>query len=189
MAENKVVFGLKGVHYAVVTENESGVDTYGETKPLPGATEIAFEPRGETSDFFADDMIYYSTSTNQGYEGTLTVANLTKDFRVDVLGDILEDGILTESSNAKTKRIALMFEFDGDVKETRHVVYNCTVNRPGFGSQTKTETSEPGTNELSFVASPRKDGIVKRSTTGETTEGVYNAWYEGVFDPSATPTP
>ena len=188
MAENKVTFGLTNVHYAVVTETDDGIDTYGEPKRLRGATELTFEPRGESSDFYADNMLYYSTTTNQGYEGTLSVALLPTDFRVDVLGDVMTDGVLTESSNAKTKRIAFMFEFDGDQKATRHVMYNCTVSRPGFGSSTKTETSEPGTSELTFVAAPRYDGIVKRSTTDETSEVVYDAWYETVFDPEVTPT-
>ena len=189
MAENKVSYGLKNVHYAVITEGEGGVDTYGTPKPLRGATELTFDPRGESSDFYADDRLYYSTTTNQGYEGTLTVALLPTDFRVDVLGDILTDGVLTESSNAKTKRIAFMFEFDGDQKATRHVMYNCTVARPSFGSATKTDTSEPGTSELTFVAAPREDGVVKRSTTAETSTEVYNDWYGEVFEPTPTPAP
>ena len=186
--ENRVTFGLKNVHYAVITEGAEGADTYGTPKPLRGATELTFEPRGEASDFYADDMLYYSTTTNQGYEGTLSVALLPTDFRVDVLGDVLTDGVLTESSNAKTKRIAFMFEFDGDQKATRHVMYNCTVSRPGFGSATKTETSEPGTSELTFVAAPRQDGVVKRSTTAEATEAVYGGWYDTVFNPETAPS-
>lgn len=179
MAENKVTFGLKGTHYAVISEDGS----YGKPKALPGSTELSLEAKGESSEFYADNTVYYSTSSNQGYEGTLTLALLPKDFRVEVLGDTLdENGILTENANAKTKRIALMFEFDGDVKATRHVIYNCTVNRPGMASSTKAESVEPGTTELTFVAAPREDGVVKRSTTGETPDQVYNAWYTQVFD-------
>ncbi|MGM9924841.1 MAG: major tail protein [Bacillus sp. (in: firmicutes)] len=185
--ENKVTYGLKNVHYGVITEDADGVVTFATPKRLPGATELSLEPKGETNDFYADDMIYYSSTTNQGYGGTLTLASLTKDFRVDVLGDVLENGVLTESSNAKPKKIALMFEFDGDVKATRHVLYNCTVARPGMSSQTKGESSEPGTSELTFAASPRADGIVKRSTTAETPDAVYNAWYTKVFEPTPTP--
>ena len=184
--ENKVNFGLKGTHYAVLTEGVNGVVTYSTPKPLPGATELSLDPKGETSDFYADDTIYYSTTTNQGYEGSITLAGLTKEFRVEVLGDILTNGILEENANAKTKKIALLFEFDGDVKATRHVLYNCTVSRTGMASQTKTESSEPGTVELSFVAAPNASGAVKRSTTGETTEADYNAWYTKVFVPTPT---
>jgi len=112
-------------------------------------------------------------------------------FRTDVLGDQLDEtsGILTETTNSKPKTIALMFEFDGDVKATRHVLYNVTVSRPGTSSETKTETTEPTTQELSFIAAPTIDGVVKRSTTGTTTPAVYDDWYTNVFEPTEVPTP
>ena len=190
MAENKVQFGIKNVHYAVATEAADGSLTYTKPVPFPGATALNLDPKGEQSDFYADDRVYYTSSTNSGYEGSLTVANLLQAFRVDVLGDELSaNGVLTETSNAKPKKIALLFEFDGDVKATRHALYNVTVSRPGMSGETKTETSEPGTQELSFVAAPTVEGVVKRSTTGETEAAVYNAWYTTVFTPEVTPVP
>ncbi|MBU5254195.1 phage tail protein [Lysinibacillus capsici] len=191
MAENKVQFGIKNVHYAVVTEGADGTVTYGTPVPFPGATALNLDPKGEQSDFYADDRVYYTSSTNSGYEGTLTVAALLQQFRVDVLGDELStDGVLTENADAKPKKIALLFEFDGDVKATRHALYNVTVSRPGMSGETKTETTEPGTQELSFVAAPTVTGIVKRSTTGETEAAIYDGWYSKVFEPTATvPTP
>lgn len=190
MAENKVRFGLKNVHYAVATEDADGALTYTAPKRYPGAVSLNLDPRGETAEFYADDRVYYATTTNNGYEGTYEAAELPIAFRTDVLGDLLdEDGILTETSNAKPKKIALMFEFDGDVKSTRHVLYDVTVSRPGTSSSTKTETTEPTTQELSFVASPTIDGVVKRSTTGETPDVVYNAWYTSVFEPTLVETP
>lgn len=184
--ENKVIFGLKGTHYALVTEGADGTYTYGTPKPLPGATEISLDTKGETSEFYADDTVYYSSTSNQGYDGTLTIANIPNDFRTDVLGETFENGVLTENANAKPKKIALMFEFDGDVKAIRHVLYNCSVARPGTGSSTKSDTVEPNTVELSFTASPRNDGVVKRSTTAAVTEDIYNSWYTTVFN--GTPT-
>lgn len=185
MAENKVVFGIKNVHYAEATEGDNGALTYGTPERLPGAVSLNLDAKGTQSDFYADDRVYYTTSTNSGYDGTLTVANLTQDFRTKVLGDILEDGILTENTNSKPKTVALMFEFDGDVKAVRHTLYNVTLSRPGLSGETKTESTEPGTQELSFVAAPDVEGVVKRSTTSETTEAIYNAWYESVFKPAA----
>ncbi|RDV25314.1 major tail protein, partial [Lysinibacillus capsici] len=181
MAENKVQFGIKNVHYAVATEGTDGTVTYTTPVPFPGATALNLDPKGEQSDFYADDRVYYTSSTNSGYEGTLTVAALLQQFRVDVLGDELStDGVLTENADAKPKKIALLFEFDGDVKATRHALYNVTVSRPGMSGETKTETTEPGTQELSFVAAPTVNGIVKRSTTGETSAAIYDAWYTKV---------
>lgn len=190
MADNKVVFGLKNAHYSVITEGEDGAQTYAAPVALPGAVEIALEPKGEQADFYADDILYYTTISNQGYETTLTVANITRDFRIDVLGEVLEgtDNVLTENSNAKPRKIAFLFEFDGDIKATRHVLYSCSVSRTGFNSATKTETSEVKTQELTLVAAPRPaDGVVKRSTTGETPDAVYDAWYTTVYNPVVAP--
>lgn len=185
MPENKVQFGLRNAHYAVITENTDGTFTYGAPVKLPGSTSLTLTPRGETTDFYADDLLYYSVSANQGYETTLTLAKVTEAFRTDVLGEELDatDGTLTEKSTAKPKKIAFMFEFDGDVKATRHVLYNCSVSRPGVSSSTKTTTAEPGTTDLTMVASPRpSDDVVKVSTTADTPAAVYDAWYTAVYD-------
>ncbi|HDR6318318.1 TPA: phage tail protein [Bacillus thuringiensis] len=185
MNENKVIFGLKKVHYSVITEDETGKITYGTPAKLPGAVEMKLEPKGEQSDFYADDSNYYTESSNQGYEGTLNLAKLTEAFRTEVLGEVLDetDKVISEVSNAKTKRIALMFEFDGDVKAIRHLLYNVTVSRPGFGSSTKSDKTEPTTTELKFVASQHPvTSKVKDSTTVGTPVAIYDAWYTKVYE-------
>lgn len=187
MADNKVVFGLKNVHYSIISEDEITSElVYSTPVALKGATEISLDPRGETSDFYADDMLYYTTSTNAGYEATLTVANIPNDFRKDVLGETMgdTDKVMTENTNAKAKKIAFMFEFDGDQKAVRHCLYNVTVTRPSLTSATKTETAEPQAQELSMIAAPREDGIVKRSTTVDTPPEIYDAWYGTVYEPT-----
>ncbi len=187
MAENKVVFGLKNVHYSVISEDETtGATVYGTPIALKGAVEISLEPRGETSDFYADDILYYTTSTNAGYEATLTVANITPEFRRLVLGEEMgtTDFVMTENTNQRPNKIAFLFEFDGDQKAVRHCLYNCTVTRPSITSATKTETAEPQSQELTMISAPREDGIVKRSTTVETPPEVYDAWYGAVYEPA-----
>jgi phi13 family phage major tail protein len=187
MPENKIVYGLKNCHYSIITEDEGGAHTYSVPVPLKGGVEISLEPRGEASDFYADDILYYTTTSNAGYEISLTVANITQEFRTDVLGEVLEtgDSVLTETTTQKNKRIAFMFEFDGDIKAVRHLLYNCTVTRPTITSASKTETAEPQPQELTIVAAPRPDdGVVKRSTTGDTPDNVYDAWYTTVYAPT-----
>jgi phi13 family phage major tail protein len=184
MADNKVIYGLRNAHYSVITEGVDGVHTYATPVPLLGSVEIALEPKGEQTDFYADDTLFYTTVSNQGYETTLTIANLNNTFKTDVMGEILEatDNVLTETSEARPKKIAFIFEFDGDQKAVRHVLYNCTVSRPTISSATKTEAAEPTPQELVLVAAPRYDGVVKRSTTSETPPAVYDAWFTAVYN-------
>lgn len=183
MPENKITFGLKNAHYALLTE-AAGVITYGTPVKIPGSVSITLDPRGDLDEFYADDVLYYSGENNQGYDGSLEIANIPQTFSTEVLGEELDstDKVLTEKSSTQTKPFALLFEFDGDLKATRHVMYNCSASRPSIKSGTKTNTKTPNVNSLSFVASPRPtDYAVKTKTTTETTEAVYNAWYTSVY--------
>ncbi len=191
MSGNRVTFGLKNVHVAPFTVS-NGVIAYDTPFPMPGGVELSLEPRGDMVEFYADDMLYYSASNNQGYDGTFSVANIPEKFAVEVLGEEKgsADNVLIEKANAKPKSFALLFEFDGDQKATRHVLYNCTANRPTVSSSTKTGSVEPNANELTFVSSPREtDKAVKTKTTANTTTAVYDAWYDSVYEPNADTTP
>lgn len=181
--ENNVEFGLRNCYYAVVTVDESGKITYGAPKKLPGAVSITFDKSGDLIRFKADDIDYYTNANNQGYEGTLTLARVPEDFRTEVLKEKkTEKGVLIENSDAQTANIALMFEFQGDVKATRHLLYYCSVNRPSVGSTTK-DSGDPNTTELAMVASPRpSDNLVKASTSAGVDEETYNSWYTKVYE-------
>ena len=182
---NKVKFGLKNVHYATFTVDETtGTITYDTPIRIPGAVELSLEPRGDMVEFYADDMLYYSAQNNQGYDGTLSIARIPEQFAIDCLGEEKDetDMVLTEKSTSRGKPFAFLFEFDGDVKATRHVLYNCTANRPTVTSSTRTDTVEPTPDELTFVASPREtDYAVKAKTTADTPAEVYDAWYDAVY--------
>lgn len=185
--ENKVTFGLKNVHYVPIDVRDFLVK-FGTPIPLPGGVELTFEPRGDLIEFYADDMLYYAASNNQGYDGTLSIATIPEQFAIDALGEQLDetDGVLNELADAKGKSFALLFEFDGDVNATRHVMYNCAASRPTLASKTKTNSAEPNTNELKFVSSPivlAPGGrpMVKTKTTSKTTQTIYDNWYKEVY--------
>ncbi|EOO37238.1 major tail protein [Bacillus mycoides] len=183
--ENKVAFGLKNVYYALYDITD-GVITFKTPIPIPGAVELTFDPRGDLIEFYADDMLYYAASNNQGYDGTLSIATIPEQFAIDALGEQLDetDGVLNELADAKGKPFALLFEFDGDVNATRHVMYNNSASRPTIASKTKTNSAEPNTNELKFVSSPidiNGKRMVKTKTTSKTTTAIYNDWYKKVY--------
>lgn len=182
-AENKVEFGLRNAYYAPITESEDGNISYGTPVRIPGAVSLTIDPSGDLIRFKADDVDYYTNPNNQGYEGNLNLARVTDKFREDILGETLtKGGVLVENADAQTKRFALLFEFQGDKKAIRHVLYYCSANRPTEASQTK-DGGDPNTTDLSIVASPRPDNsIVKAKTTPGVTDAIYNAWYTGVYE-------
>ncbi|QHJ81739.1 MAG: hypothetical protein [Bacteriophage sp.] len=186
-SENKVTFGLKNTHYAVITDDGNKI-TYGTPAALPGATELTLDANGDGIEFYADDTKYFSADNNQGYTGKLTIAKLTEAFEKEVLGIDDTNGVSTENANSKIQRIALMFEFDGDQKATRHLLFNVSLSRPGDGSKSKEDKVDVNTQELEFTAAPDPyTSDVKAKTNSTTTEEVYNAWYDAVFTGTSVP--
>lgn len=190
MAENKVKFGLKNVHYALITTADDGTITFGTPKPIPGAVNMSLAAQGENTEFYADDILFYATAANTGYQGGLEIARVPQSFKVDVLREQLdqESGVLFENASLEPAPFALLFEFNGDVHATRHVLYSCTTSRPGVNGATTTRTKEPQTDTMTITAAPRADGIVKASTTPNTKPETYANWYKSVLVPPESVT-
>ena len=182
---NKVKYGLKNAHYALLTINEDGSVSFGTPVPIPGSVSLTMDAQGETSTFYADNMAYYVTATNGGYSGSFEVALIPDSFRTSVLGETLdaEAQVLVENVNNQTSPFALMFEFQGDQKAIRHILYNCTCTRPSVSGSTTTNTSEPTTETMTLTASPLPNGVTKARTTMTTPDIQYAAWYDDVWQP------
>lgn len=184
---NKVKFGLKNVHYALLTAGEDGAVTFETPVRIPGAVSLSMEAQGETSTFYADDMAYYVTAANDGYSGDLEIAVIPDSYRKDVLGETEDktDKVLVENVRAEPKPHALLFEFAGDQKAVRHVLYNCAATRPGLTGSTTNKSKEPTTEKISLTASPLANGNIKAKTTPDTPDEKYENWYKSVWQPAA----
>ena len=182
---NKVKYNLKNVHAAKLTKGDDGNFTYDTPQAIPGAVSISLEAEGDSSPFYADGIVYFRSTANNGYSGDLEIALIPEWFRTEILQELKDNnGVLVEHSDVtESVYFALLFEFDGDVKAIRHVLYNCTASRPSIESETKEESIEPGTETLSLTADPREDGLVKSRTGDDTTDSVYRNWYQAVYVP------
>lgn len=184
--KNKVKFNICNVHYALLSVDEDGNPSYSTPVPMPGAVSLSLDPNGEPSIFYADGYAYYTISNNMGYEGDLELAMVPDSFRTDVLKESLDSNkVLVEDASVETESFALLFEFDGDVKKIRHVLYNCSTARPTIESSTNEDEIEVQTETLSLKASPLAGGYVKARTSDETSESAYNNWYSHVYIPTA----
>lgn len=182
MAENKVQFGLKNVHYAVATISGSTV-SYGTPVAVPGAVSLTLDGSGDTNNFYADNTAYYVTYSNEGYSGTLEMARFTDDMLKDIWGYTLgsTSKVLTESTSATAKQFALLFEIDGDATAQHYVIYNCTAGKPSISSSTTNENTEPQTQSCNITALALPDGKVTAHTTDATPTATVTGWYTTVF--------
>jgi len=191
---NKVKYGLSNVYYAKATiDATTGAATYQTPVKIPGAVNLSLDAQGESNKFRADNIDYYVSQKNDGYEGDLEIAIIPDSFRKDILGDIEDDdGVLAEDMGALTVPFALLFQFEGDEKATRHVLYNCTAGRPSVTGQTTEETIEPQTETISLTAgsvhnaSLDKDIVRARTLKGD---AQYDTWFGAVYQPVITPGP
>ncbi len=190
LKKNKVKFNICNVHYALQTIAEGGQVSFGTPVPMPGAVSLALDANGEPSNFYADGYAYYTISNNMGYDGDLELAMVPESFRTDVLKEELDKNkVLVENANVETANFALLFEFDGDVKKIRHVLYNCAASRPSIESQTNEDEIEVQTETLALTATPLASGYVKAKTGDDTTDAVYQDWYKAVYLSAAETEP
>lgn len=188
MAEvSKVHFGLSKAYYAVITNGE-----YGAPVALPGAVSLTLNREGsEPTTFWADNIAYYVTpAANGGYTGTFNFAIVPDSFKVDVLGEVVDDnGMQVEVADAATKSFALLYEVEGDADKKRYVFFNCTAQRVAPGANTKSDSTNPDTQDLEFTAigkdftlAGKTENVVKGSAN--TADSAFGGWYTAVPIPT-----
>lgn len=182
---NKVKYGLKNVYYAVATIDSDNVATYGTPKPWKGAVNLSLDAEGGTTKFRADNIDYWVGQSNNGYSGDFESALIPDDFRKDVLGDLTDvNGISLEDASAKTVYFALLFQFEGDDKNTRHVMYKCSATRPSVTGATTDEEIEPQTETLTLTATAVHNSSINadvvKARCGED-DTPYSTWFDAVY--------
>lgn len=188
---NKVNFGLKNVHYALITYNESDVPTWGTPVHVPGAVSASLSREGSETNFYADNTKYWLTSVNNGYTGTLEMADFPVAMREALWNQTLSSTgkLLLESIDDKPAEFALMFEIDGDQNPTRYCFPRCIASRPNVESSTTNESTEPQTSSCDLTVLPVIDptensvmnGKTLYRTTADTPTATYTAFYDAVL--------
>lgn len=187
---NKVKYGLKNVYYAKATiDSATNTATYDTPVAWPGAVNLSLDAEGGTVKFRADNIDYWVGQSNNGYSGDFESALIPESFRKDILGDLTDSsGVLVEDVNAKTVYFALLFQFEGDTTNTRHIMYKCSATRPSVSGNTTEEEIEPQTETLTITAvavhNAAIDKDVVKARCGEE-DTPYENWYDAVYQSTA----
>lgn len=181
--KNKVKFGLSNVHIFPISNETSTSTTYGSAIKIPGAVTLTLSASGDDNTFYADDIAYFKMWANNGYEGDLELALLPEEFLTTILGQRKDsNGAIVESASDISKDFAMAFEFQGDVKRTRNILYKITASRPDDEHSTVTETKEPQTDTISIAALPRMNDELIKARLEEGKTG-YSTFYDKVYEP------
>lgn len=186
---DKVKFGIKNVHIFPIESMVNGVPTYGDVINVPGAVSFSMGAQGDIKKFYADNIVYYQSSANNGYEGDLTLALIPEEVYEKIFGQVPDaNGVMTENAAIEAKAFAMTFEEDGDQTGTKFVLYNCTATRPTKELNTIEDNKTPVTQALTVSAVPLQSGDVMAMTTSTTPEAVKNNWHNEVYRASGSST-
>ena len=163
--DNKVHFGLKRAMIWPLTETtnpQTGVitTTYGAGIPWPGSVSLDLSNNASQEDFYADDGVYYVTSSASNYEGDFESASVPRAFKKAIYGDVEDtNGALIEVKNAVTKYFAFGYETSGDIGGQRTIFYKCSATRPSAGGATLEDGTEVQTETVTIKAIARADSV------------------------------
>ena len=191
---NKIRYGLRNTKYAIYN---SVTGEYGTLKDFPGAVSLSLSREGgDSSDFYADDGVYYTfAGTNGGYSAELEMAYITDQVRVDLLGEVVDNGtgVQFETTVAEPAQFALVTEMQGDQNPIGFVFYNCKASRIELSANTKSDNPDVDTDTLNIRIAAQEFthlGVEKPFVQGhieKTTENTakFTAFFNAVVVPTA----
>jgi phi13 family phage major tail protein len=160
--------------------------------PVEGAVNLALDPEGEESTFYADNGPYFTFTSNNGYSGDLELAKLPDAIAVPMLGYLLDaQGMVIEVAGGDQRPFALLCQYKGDKKNRKMVFYNCNASRPNEEHTTQEDGIEVNTQTLPLIIQPIEIGgknVVKgaielATTANEQNTLAYNNFFYQVILP------
>lgn len=187
MPENIVNWGLAKSGYGKITLDANGNDVLGPLITLAGTRQINLTPNGELVQVYADGTVVHIGKANTGYGGTMEVTVADAELKRWALAEEVDaNNVQYEISEPPVNRFYLVWEWVGDLKRIRHIMYNLSANRPAIASTTKGDggNKSPQYDSLPLIAIPRKDGMVKANTRHDVGQAVYDNWFQSPYLPS-----
>lgn len=182
MANNKVEFGISQLHIGTYTDNQ-GVVTLGTPFAQKGAVSLSIEPEGDSNNFYADNVIYYSGFSDNGFSGSIEVAKFDDEFKTQFMGyQTLEDGGIAMIKGAIRPKVYIIGQSEGDAEARRFIMYNASLGGIQREYNTVEEDKEPTTETIDIT-------VTGDNTTGITIVGYKpsDAGYNTLFTTPPVP--
>ncbi len=184
-----VTAGSTGVTVGASINGVVGAATgWGTPTEVPGAVGFSPKAQGKESPFYADNGLYFMSTSNNGYTADLEMALVPDTILAEMLGWLIDsNGMVVEVADAIPKHFALLGQVEGDEKNRRFAYYDCVASRPDKESKTKGESVDPATDKLSLTIAPIEingrnvvKGVMELSASNT---AAYNAFFNSVYLP------
>lgn len=194
--KNKIEFGLSHLFFAPLsraTSSDGSVTySYGTPYRLEGVQSMTQEAQGETSNIYAEDMVWFTYTSNNGYSGELVFVTFTDDIREKIYNYAkTAQGMLVERADTQPAEGALIYQCQGDKNKNRHVLYDVTFGNPKTEYKTKEDGIEASVVTIPYTAVPIELADGTQVTKGKCSEGdaAYNSLFTELTPPTLTTTP
>ena len=158
---NKVEFGISNLYVGTYSVGTTGTVTMGTPYHQAGAVSFSPDENSDKTDFYADNVIYWSGYSGGTFEGDLEVAKFDDTFKKNFLGYIEKsDGGLAVVKNAIKPNVWIAFQVEGDAESRRCIMYNCSLGGINREYSTIEEPKKPATETIAVtVAGDNGSGI------------------------------
>lgn len=184
----RIRYGIKNVHYAVATAGQDEALTYATPIAVPGAKSISLDAQGESTDEYADNVVWWHGDVNSGYSGTFEFEDTAaaETFMQTVLGQTKDSttGTVIEKSSDQQKEFALGFEFtlDGGTETGKRIwMLRCKMSRPQISGAAKEANvaAQTQTVNLTCMARANDDKVKTSANSGDSS---YANWFTAVVE-------
>lgn len=172
---NKVEFGISNLFVGVFDEDSQGNITMGTPEAVPGAVSLTLDAETNETKFYADNTVYWSDYTDNGFSGEVNVALFPESFKLKYLGyEKLANGGVAQVKGAFKPKAYLMFQAEGDEAARKVIMYNIAFGAISREHNTVGENKEVDTETIPITV------------TGSNSTGITRASYDNTA--SAYPT-
>lgn len=174
---NKVMFGVSNLHVGLYEVGNDGTVTLGAPVKVPGTVNLTMEPDSEENTFYADNIKYWTSYSDNGYTGEIENALFDDTFKLTFMNYVqLDDGGIGQIKGQQNKPVYFMFQGDGDAENRRMIVYNVSLGQITREYSTTEDSIEPQTATLPFtVNGDNGTGLTKVSYTP--TDATYDTMF------------
>lgn len=164
---NKVVFGVSNLHVGLYNVSTTGTVTLGTPFAVPGTVNISIEPDSEENKFYADNVAYWTSYSDNGLTGEIENAFFPDDFKTTFMNYVaLSNGGIAQIKGQQNKPVYIEFQAEGDQHARRGIFYNVTLGQITREFSTTEDSIEPATATLPFtVNGDNKTGVTRAAFT------------------------